>query len=405
MKILEINTFNKVVGGVESYVASMSRALLDRGHQVVPLYLMHPEDHPGLIPTHRGHYMVDLTPHHLDQIMDQYRSFSVQEIRQRLHQIIDCEQPDLVHCNNIYSPVIVRELFPRLPVVRTVHDYRFLCPTLLKLTNRKKEICQRNMGLTCLRQQCISPFDHHGLRHLLLLRWELEVSKDFDRLITKSEHMKRQLVQGGIPAHKVDVIPLSIPLPALPDPAPQPMTGTIPRILFVGRIAPEKGLDVFIRALARISSDFTAVLAGDGPSTGDVQELLDRLGLQDSVTLAGWQGGEDLQQLYRDCDLVVVPSVWPEPFGLVGLEAMAHAKPVIGFNVGGIPEWLDHEHTGLLVEVGDEDALVKAMAKLLDNPALAAGLGNNGRREAETRFAMDVAATKLLRLFENVLRL
>ncbi len=261
------------------------------------------------------------------------------------------------------------------------------------------------MGWRCLRERCVSPLDHHGLRHLALLRWEQEVSKDFERLVTKSDHMKRQLVRAGIPEHKVQVIPLSIPLPELDPPPRAPDADSIQQILYVGRIAPEKGVDVLVRALARLRGDFVAVLVGDGPAMGDVQQLISRLGLEDSVRLEGWQGGEDLQALYRRSDIVVVPSIWPEPFGLVGLEAMAHAKPVIGSDVGGIPEWLDHEHTGLLVPPANEDALVQALGRLLGNPQLSLQYGLAGRKEAETRFAMEVASSKLLRLFENVVRL
>ena len=403
MKILEINTFNKVVGGVERYVADMAATLEARGHQLVPLYLMPHEDHPGLSPSHRGYYMPELTPHHLGQIQETFRALAGREIRRRFAQILDQEKPDVVHCNNIYSPVLIRHFFGKVPFVRTVHDYRFMCPNLLKLTERKKELCGSPMGLACYREGCISPLDQHGLRHMLLLRWEREVSKDFDRLIVKSAHMKRQLMQAGVPGHKVEVIPLSITLPEVSryDGALR-RPGAVPTILFVGRVAEEKGLDVLLRALARLDVEFEAIIAGDGPVTEKMQDLASELCIDDRVQFVGWQGGEDLERLYRECHLVVVPSVWPEPFGLVGLEAMANAKPVVAFEVGGIPEWLDHEHSGLLVPVGDEVGLANAMEKLLEDPELAQQLGINGRAEVESRFTMDVAAGKLLHLFEHV---
>ncbi len=403
MKILEINTFNKVVGGVERYVFDMAATLEARGHQMVPLYLMPQEDHPGLSPSHRGYYMPELTPHHLGQIRETFRALKGREIRRRFAQILDAEKPDVVHCNNIYSPVLIRDFFGKVPFVRTVHDYRFMCLNLLKLTERKKELCQSPMGLACYREGCISPLDQHSLRHMLLLRWEREVSKDFDKLIVKSAHMKRQLMQAGVPQEKVEVIPLSITLPEVSRyDAPLVDPGAPPVILFVGRVAEEKGLDVMLRALARMSAQYEAILAGDGPVTEKMQGLAAELGIADRVRFVGWKGGQELERLYRLCHMVVVPSVWPEPFGLVGLEAMANAKPVVAFEVGGIPEWLDHEHSGLLVPVGDEVGLSQAMEKLLEDVELAQQLGINGRAEVESRFTMDVAAGKLLHLFQHV---
>ena len=405
MRILEINTFNKVVGGVERYVADMAAAMEARGHQMIPLYLMPHEDHPGLVPSHRGYYMHELTPHHFGQIYDVFRSMRGPQIRREFEQILEREQPDVIHCNNIYSPVLIRHLMGRVPMVRTVHDYRFMCPNLLKLTEREKKLCSARMGLVCYREGCIKPTDHNGLRHLLLLRWEQEVSKDFDKLITKSHHMKRQLMQVGVPEDKVEAIPLSINAPDYDDPPPRVGDGELPMILFVGRIAEEKGLDILLRAVAQLSMPCRVVLAGDGAVIDPVRALAAELGLAEQVEFVGWQGVEGLDQLYGQCQLVVVPSVWPEPFGLVGLEAMARSRPVVAFEVGGIPEWLDHEHSGLLVPVGDQQGLSTAIERLLADPALAQQLGHNGRLEVNARFSMDVAAGKLLHLLTHVRRL
>ncbi len=405
MKILEINTFNKIVGGVESYVAAMAEAITSRGHQLVPLYLMPPEDHPGLVSTHRGYYMPELTPHHTGQILETFRSRRAGEIRDRFREILDVEQPDIIHCNNIYSPVILREVFDRLPVVRTVHDYRFLCPRLLKMTVRKPRICEQAMGLVCLKERCVSPMDHHALRHMMMLRWEQEVSRDFDHLITKSRHMKEQLKLVGFSDEQVEVVPLSVVPPATYDPGPMREPNDPATVLFVGRVAPEKGVDLLLRALGRLSGKINLQVAGDGPTLGEVKQLTRDLGLEDRVQFLGWQGIDELANLYRWCDLVVVPSIWPEPFGLVGLEAFAHGKPVVGFEAGGISEWLDHEHSGLLVPVGDEEGLAQAMERLVYDPELSHRLGENGRAEISGRFSMDVAVGKLLSLLESHIRL
>jgi glycosyltransferase involved in cell wall biosynthesis len=99
--------------------------------------------------------------------------------------------------------------------------------------------------------------------------------------------------------------------------------------------------------------------------------------------------------------VVAMPSLWPEPFGRVGLEAMAHGRAVVAFDVGGIREWLIDGETGFLVPPRDVDAMADRLTRLLDDPGLAASLGARGRARVEREFSAAEHVRRLLRLYED----
>jgi glycosyltransferase involved in cell wall biosynthesis len=153
---------------------------------------------------------------------------------------------------------------------------------------------------------------------------------------------------------------------------------------------PDKGVDFLLTALAKLQRGFQAVICGDGPARGHLQEKAISDGVADRVTFTGWLGSEAVETLYARADVVICPSVWDEPFGLVGIEAMAHGKPVVAFDVGGIPDWLSHGITGLSVPRKDTDAMARAIESLIDDPALRSRLGAAGRTVVEERFRREM---------------
>jgi glycosyltransferase involved in cell wall biosynthesis len=141
-------------------------------------------------------------------------------------------------------------------------------------------------------------------------------------------------------------------------------------------------------------------VAGDGFARGAAEKQAARLGLTERVRFAGWQA--DLDAFYRRASLLVVPSLWPEPFGIVGLEAMARALPVVAYRSGGIPEWLEDRVTGLLVEPGDVDALAAAIDRLLGDPALARAMGRAGQERQRRLFAAGPHLARLEQIYTRV---
>ena len=129
------------------------------------------------------------------------------------------------------------------------------------------------------------------------------------------------------------------------------------------------------------------------------------MGLDTRVTFRGWLQGDALVNAYREAAVVVVPSRWPEPFGIVGIEAMAHGRPVVAFSVGGIPEWLENGVGGVLVPPGDVIAMGERIGALLADPAEAERIALLGRARVMREFSEEAHLSSLVPLYERAIAL
>ena len=166
-------------------------------------------------------------------------------------------------------------------------------------------------------------------------------------------------------------------------------------ILYVGQLIRGKGVDLLLQALKGLTCDFRATIVGTGNAESKLKTLCTEFDLDNRVKFTGWVRNEDLGHFYSEAKVVVVPSRWPEPFGMIGLEAMHHGRPVVAFDVGGIPDWLDHMETGILVPDQDVGAFGKALQKILGENRLAAKLGQNGLRRVRDHYAFEGYLDKL----------
>jgi glycosyltransferase involved in cell wall biosynthesis len=162
--------------------------------------------------------------------------------------------------------------------------------------------------------------------------------------------------------------------------------GARPIVACVSRLAREKGIDVLIRAMARHGRDALLALLGDGPDLDRCRALATGLGLGDRVHFLGLRN--DPERVYAAADVVVMPSLWDEAFGLAVVEAMAAGKPVVVTDSGAMPEIVDHGRCGLIVPKRDHAALAAAIARLLDDPALRQRMGRAARHRATTAFSL-----------------
>ncbi|MEO1367304.1 MAG: glycosyltransferase, partial [Acidobacteriota bacterium] len=139
-------------------------------------------------------------------------------------------------------------------------------------------------------------------------------------------------------------------------------------------------------------------LVGDGNARADLEKLAARLGVAGRTRFVGWVDPERIGGFYRRAQVVVMPGRWPEPFGLVGQEAMARAKPVVAFDVGGVGDWLDDGRTGLLVPEQDLGQMAGALDRLLSDAALRRRLGRTARSRYRERFLFEPYLDQLVAL-------
>lgn len=170
---------------------------------------------------------------------------------------------------------------------------------------------------------------------------------------------------------------------------PQSLPIHAPRLLCLGRLSPEKGFDVAVTAFASLTNRFphaSLVIVGEGPERKKLEGLITKLGLANRVQLTGEIAPDEVPALLNTVTALLVPSR-QESFGLVAVEAALMARPVVGTRVGGLPEVILHNRTGLLVESEDSVALADAVADLLIRPNAAAIMGQAARRRAQQVFS------------------
>ena len=206
-----------------------------------------------------------------------------------------------------------------------------------------------------------------------------------DALLVGSRFMRDELLQNGFPGEKVHIL---LPVIRMENQTPSPVPDDL-KILYVGQLIRGKGVDLLLQSFKRLTCDFRATIVGTGNAEPKLKALCNELGLDSRVDFPGWVRNEDLGHFYSKAKVVAVPSRWPEPFGMIGLEAMHHGRPVVAFDVGGIPDWLEHMKTGILVPEQDVDALARAIEKILSENQLAATLGANGFRRVRDNYSFD----------------
>jgi glycosyltransferase involved in cell wall biosynthesis len=220
------------------------------------------------------------------------------------------------------------------------------------------------------------------------------------RVLAVSEHIKRTLVDCyQMRADRVSVLRNGINTRRF---VPQPKEAAadlraelrippgVPVVVSASNLRPEKGLDdllVCAKQVLAARPETVFVIVGDGREASRLRELAQKLGIAEQVRFTGMRS--DVQRFMVLADVVVMPSTWQEPAGLVPVEAMAAARPVVATRVGGIPEYCPDGEAGILVEPRAPSQLAQALLRLLCSPEEAARMGRAGRGHAESRASMD----------------
>jgi glycosyltransferase involved in cell wall biosynthesis len=354
-----IATFHRnLVGGTEKYLQAILPALINRGHQVALLYE---------IPFDPMRESVDppeasLTGWCLAELGVAAAMRAVSEWK-----------PDVVYNQGLQDGDLEDALLDSLPTVLFAHGYYGTCGTGSKCHSFPQiRPCNRRFGPACLllhyprRCGALDPREAwHTYKRQAHRRARLS---DYRAILVASAHMRDEFLRHGLSGDQVQLAPL--PNLEIAQQSTQPEPATPPwRILMIGRLTAVKGGHYLIPAIAQASKTLNRPLkltiAGDGPERIRLESVARRL--QISVEFTGWVDTPGKIELLRKTDLLAAPSVWPEPFGLVGLEAACLGVPAVGYAVGGVPDWLVPGLTGELAPgdppsiEGLADAIVRAL--------------------------------------------
>jgi glycogen(starch) synthase len=336
------------MGGVEVLAAKLLPALQGRGHKFIVIApkcysnLAEHEQYNG-IPIYRLPFQNRYAEKTIDYVLDIRRQ--VLKIKQEFH-------PDLVHIN-----AVSRGDFFHLT---TNNAHRV--PSLVTLHGQW--------------EREIEPVVEHTLRGA---DWIVGCSR---AILHRASQLAPEI------SCRSSVILNGVDEPPLP---PEPPPFDAPRILYLGRLAHEKGIDLALTAFATIMGRFPharLIIAGDGPLKGDLQTQAIACGVAHAVDFIGWVAPKAVPSLINASTIVLLPSR-RDSLPLVALEAASMARPIVASNVGGLPEVVVHRETGLLVEKEDIRALGDAVSYLLHHPDVAVSMGRAARRRAEKIFSWE----------------
>jgi len=319
---------------------------------------------------------------------------------------VETFSPDLIFIHNMTDLLVIEALVKcGAPIVRMVHDHNLYCMRGYKYNCITRRICTRPASLFCIFPcgACLARNPGGGLP----ARWvsysdkcrEIDLNRRFERMIVATHYMRDELLRNGFSPDRIET---HAPVPALIASTEKSSFDERNRIVYAGQIVRGKGVDVLLQTLALVSTNFECVILGDGNHRAHCERLSRKLGLSDRVHFAGFVPQERISDYYRDASLAVMSSVWPEPFGAVGLEAMRHGLPVVAFDAGGIREWLVDGVTGYLVPWMDRIRYAACVDLLLKNKALAREMGEHGRQWADQRFNFESYVRGLEDMFARV---
>ncbi len=385
MRVLFVSERLGFLGGVEQNVGDAAKGLRDRGHTCTLAF-----GAPARDPEEYAVYFGE--------------TFQCAEVGAPLgeeggrafSEIVGRVNPDVIYFHKVPTLRFAREWYGRVRTVRMVHDHDLCCPRRHKYFVHNGHVCKHPMGWRCYADLAFVERDPKAALGVRLVsigakRRELSENRGIDAFIVASRFMRDELVMNGLSDAAIHVCPPVTHLPAA-DPPPLPAE---PSILFVGQLIRGKGVDLLLRAMALLDGPSPVTIVGTGNAEDKLRALSAELGLEDRVDFAGWIGRDRIGEFYGASSVVVVPSRWPEPFGMVGIEAMSLGRPVIAFGVGGIPDWLEHEKTGLVVGEQDVEGLARALDRVLSDPSLASALGGRGRSTALSRYGFDAYLSSL----------
>ncbi len=410
MRILRVHNLYRPVGGAEFYLLRTSEALEEMGHEVI---IASPDD--------------DRAPyHHSDRIeltLPRARGLTTgRRALGALERILDDHAPDVAIFHTtigfLTAPVL-RGCARRVPTLKQVHDTRVFCPKIRSKVlpgNAKADrprICPFPFGPRCLSQGCLSEDRRAPIAagppleqpRETLIRWtELRALRRLPALLCDSDYMRGELARNGIARDRIHVVGQAIPWPreAL---APLDPPTTPPIIGAVGRWDIVKGMELLLDILIEMAPhrDFSARIVGDGPNLSVAREKVRAAGLPQRIEILGPLPPTEIPGFYSGITILAFPSLIPESFGAVGIEAQVHALPVVAFDAGGVSEWLCAPDAGILASIGDRSSLRRGLEQLLDHPTEARAMGERGRERAWSRYEQRAQLGRLIEILSGVI--
>jgi glycosyltransferase involved in cell wall biosynthesis len=407
MRILIANTFHYYRGGDCVYAFGLANLLQKANHEVVPFAMKHPLNFPSK-------YSAFFVPE-IDLVGEMKKNrilsgFKVikriiysRESKIRLTELLGKFPVDIAHIQSIHrhiTPSIFHVLKERnIPIVWTLHEYSLLCPnSTFYSKNKVCEKCKGGKFYNVLFTKCRQ--NSYAASFIVMLEEYIHICLGLlnipDYFITPSDFMRKKMIEYGFSPKRVVHIPNFIDSSRF-----RVSLNNKGYILYSGRLSYEKGIGTLIKAIS-LCDNVKLLIAGDGPLKVELATMAKNLA-PDRVEFLGYLNREKLEKVISNAMFVVVPSQWYENFPYSILESFAYGKPVVGSKIGGIPELVRDNITGLLFEPGNEVELSKKISYLANNPGRIKDMGLEARKLVEKKFNPEIHYNNIMKVYKKAL--
>jgi len=371
MKVLMINKFLYPNGGSETYIFKLGEYLISQGHEVQYFGM----EHEGRCVGNRVNAYTSNMDFHggskLAKLTYPIKTIYSTEARKKIRLVLDDFQPDVCHLNNFtyqLTPSIILEIVKwrkqtghDCKIIFTAHDYNLVCPNHMLHNPSTHENCEKCLGghfLNCTKGKCIhSSRAKSVIGTLEAYFWKIKGTyKYIDKIICCSEFLKSKMDSNKAFAKK------TVALHNFVDKVEWKDIEKKDYVLYFGRFSTEKGIGTLIKVCKELP-EVQFVFAGSGPLEDEVNGIA-------NITNIGFQRGADLEKLIREARFSVYPSEWYENCPFSVMESQMYGTPVLGADIGGIPELIQVGTTGELFESGNKDELRKKIWKLWNDKEL-----------------------------------
>lgn len=403
MKILFVNKFHYLKGGSEKYYFELAELMKEKGHEVAFFSM---KDEKNISTGNKEYFVepIDLNSGSKLKALDViYSKANYKKMKEALEDF----KPDIVHVNNfqrqLSASIIKAVKEKKTPIVFTAHDVQAICPAITMM-DKDKNVCEKCMGgkyLNCIKKKCNKGSTLKSIVGALegyYYRQHKIYTKKINRIITPTEFYKNKLILDGIPENKIIAMHNFIDVKQY-----DIQTSDEGYALYIGRLSKEKGIINLIQAFEKLDGG-KLYIAGDGPEKENILNFIKNRNLENRIKLLGFLDKEQVKDTVCRCRFVVVPSIWYENCPYSILETLAIGKPVIGAKIGGIPELVKDNETGLLYEFDSIEELTNKMEILFKDKTLAKKYGFQARKQAIECFDKEKYYNDILEIYSEIIK-
>ena len=399
LTVLNISQNHYVRGGSDRYFFTLGELLQKHGHNVIPFTAAHPKNEPTDWEQYFPHGADFENPGPIDLLRFIYSRRAVKSIQHLLKKI----DVDIAHFH-IYHGKLTASILGSLkkagiPLIQTLHDYKLTCPVATHLSN--DEICEACEGqhfIRALLKQC----NRGVFARTVLNVTESYVSRflgcvdKFDHFISVSHFHRKKMIQYGIPENKISTVHNFADVSDIP----VNFSGG-DYVLYFGRVVRSKGVLTLIKAAIPLRQ-VPLYIVGEGEAMSEVQQIVEENGCE-HIHLLGFRQGDELRELILNSMCTVLPSEWYENCPMSVLESFACGKPVIGTDIGGIPELVENEVDGFLVPPREHEQLRARLLWMYEHKTEVIEMGKAAREKMETEFNADIHYEKIMNVYRKFL--